>query len=96
MSNTVAMRTGKDRLRYSIGLEIGIMAFLIPAGAAFFDQGLMDIGALGLVLSLKAVLIGLIYNWGGGSPRCAKGGACPRIARRLAVCCTPSGSSCRS
>ncbi len=64
MSNTGAMRTGKDRLRYSVGLEIGIMAFLIPAGAAFFDQSLTDIGVLGLVLSLKAVLIGLIYNWG--------------------------------
>ncbi len=63
MSNTVAMRSGRDRLRYSIGLEIGIMAFLIPAGAAFFDKGLSDIGLLGLVLSLKAVLIGLIYNW---------------------------------
>ncbi|OIQ25459.1 MAG: hypothetical protein BM562_17180 [Alphaproteobacteria bacterium MedPE-SWcel] len=57
------MRSGRDRLRYSIGLEIGIMAFLIPAGAAFFDKGLSDIGLLGLVLSLKAVLIGLIYNW---------------------------------
>ena len=63
MSNTVAMRSGRDRLRYSIGLEIGIMAFLIPSGAAFFDKGLSDIGLLGLVLSLKAVLIGLIYNW---------------------------------
>ncbi len=63
MSNTVALRTAKDRLRYSIGLEIGIMAFLVPAGAAFFDKGLADIGLLGLILSLKAVLISLIYNW---------------------------------
>lgn len=64
MSNKVAMRTGKDRLRYSIGLEIGILVFLVPAGAAFFDKSLTDIGLLGLVLSIKAVLIGLIYNWG--------------------------------
>ena len=63
MSNKVAMRTGKDRLRYSIGLELGIMAFLIPAGAAFFDKGFLDIGLLGLILSLKAVLISLVYNW---------------------------------
>ncbi|WP_133192710.1 chlorhexidine efflux transporter [Labrenzia sp. 011] len=39
------------------------MAFLIPAGAAFFDKSLMDIGVLGLVLSLKAVLISLVYIW---------------------------------
>ncbi len=63
MAKTVAVRTGKDRVRYSILLEVGIMAFLIPAGAAFFDKSLADIGLLGLTLSLKAVLVGLIYNW---------------------------------
>lgn len=62
MSNTVPTRTGKDRLRYSVGLEIAIMTFLIPAGAAFFEKSLTEIGLLGLVLSLKAVLISLIYN----------------------------------
>lgn len=62
MSNPVALRSGKDRLRYSITLEIGIMAFLIPAGAAFFDKGLADIGILGFALSLKAVMVGMIYN----------------------------------
>ena len=63
MAKSVAVRTGKDRVRYSILLEVGIMAFLIPAGAAFFDKSLADIGLLGLTLSLKAVLVGLIYNW---------------------------------
>ena len=63
MAKTVAVRTGNDRVRYSILLEVGIMAFLIPAGAAFFDKSLADIGLLGLILSLKAVLVGLIYNW---------------------------------
>lgn len=62
MTHTVTLRSGKDRLRYSISLEVGIMAFLIPAGAAFFDKTLADIGLIGLVLSLKAVLFGLIYN----------------------------------
>lgn len=38
------------------------MTFLIPAGAAFFDKSLSDIGLLGLVLSLKAMIISLIYN----------------------------------
>ncbi len=63
MAKTVAVRTGNDRVRYSILLEVGIMAFLIPAGAAFFDKSLADIGLLGLTLSLKAVVVGLIYNW---------------------------------
>lgn len=63
MSQPVALRSGKDRLRYTIAFEALLMAFLIPAGAAFFDKGLADIGLLGLVLSLKALLIGLIYNW---------------------------------
>ena len=34
MSKTVALRSGKDRLRYSITFEVTLMAFLIPAGAA--------------------------------------------------------------
>lgn len=63
MSNTVALRSGKDRLRYSIAFEISLMAFLVPAGAAFFKKGIASIGILGLVLSLKAVLISLAYNW---------------------------------
>ncbi len=63
MSDAVALRTRKDRLRYSISFEVSLMAFLIPAGAAFFDKGLADIGLLGLFLSLKALLVSLIFNW---------------------------------
>lgn len=63
MSKTVALRTGKDRLRYSITFELILMAFLIPAGAVFFERSFTDIGVLGLVVSLKAMLISLIYNW---------------------------------
>lgn len=64
MSQKITTRTGGDRLRYTITFEITLMVFLVPAGAAFFDKGFLDIGMLGLVLSLKAVLVGLIYNWG--------------------------------
>ena len=63
MSQKVALRSGKDRLRYSLLLEVTLMTFLIPAGAAFFDKSILDIGVLGLVLSLKAVLLSLVYNW---------------------------------
>ncbi len=63
MSKTVALRSGKDRLRYSIMFEVTLMGFLIPAGAAFFEKSLTEFGILGLVLSLKALLVSLIYNW---------------------------------
>lgn len=63
MSQTVTLRTGKDRIRYALTFEASLMVFLIPAGAAFFDKAFSDIGLLGLVLSLKALLISLLYNW---------------------------------
>lgn len=62
MSQPVALRSGRDRLRYTILFELTLMSLLIPAGAIFFDKGLGEIGLLGLVLMLKAVLLGLVYN----------------------------------
>jgi uncharacterized membrane protein len=63
MSRKVATRSGKDRLRYTLSFEVTLMMVLIPTGAFFFDKGLTEIGILGLVLSLKAMLVNLIYNW---------------------------------
>lgn len=63
MPKTVAIRSGKDRLRYSIVFEVTLMVFLVPAGAAFFEKNLTDIGVLGLILSIKAMLVSLIFNW---------------------------------
>ncbi|MEX0303617.1 MAG: PACE efflux transporter [Leisingera sp.] len=57
------MRTAKDRLRYTISFEIFLMAILVPVGAAFFDKPLSDIGLLGAFLSVKAMLLNLLYNW---------------------------------
>lgn len=34
----------------------------MPAGAAFFDRSLVSIGLLGVVLTLKAVVMSLLYN----------------------------------
>lgn len=62
MSQTAALRSGKDRLRYTIAFEATLMAILVPTGAVFFDKGIADIGLLGVVLVLKAMLIGLLYN----------------------------------
>ena len=63
MSQSPAMRTGADRLRYTVVFEMTLLVLLVPAGAAFFDKGWADIGALGLILSTKAMLVNLIYNW---------------------------------
>ena len=63
MSQSPAMRTGADRLRYTVVFEMTLLVLLVPAGAAFFDKGWADIGVLGLILSTKAMLVNLIYNW---------------------------------
>lgn len=63
MAGKVAMRTARDRLRYTVSFEILLMAMLVPVGAAFFDKPLSDIGLLGAFLSVKAMLLNLLYNW---------------------------------
>lgn len=62
MKQTTALRSGKDRIRYTVAFEASLMAVLIPAGALFFDKGLIDIGFLGAILVVKAMVIGLVYN----------------------------------
>lgn len=63
MAKKVAMRSKRDRIRYAISFEVTLMAMLIPAGSAFFDKPLTEIGLLGIILSGKALLLHLIYNW---------------------------------
>jgi len=63
METKTPLRSGKDRLRYSLAFEMSLMAALIPAGAVFFGKSLADMGVLGFALSLKALMISLIYNW---------------------------------
>jgi uncharacterized membrane protein len=45
------MRSGKDRLRYTISFELILMLFLIPAGVIFFDKPAASIGVLGVALA---------------------------------------------
>ena len=59
----VALRSGKDRLRYTLTFEVILMLMLIPAGMLFFDKPMANIGALGVILSVKAMIVNLIYNW---------------------------------
>ncbi len=63
MSDKVILRSGKDRLRYAISFELLLMVILVPAGAAFFDKPVAEIGLLGAILAGKAMLLNLVYNW---------------------------------
>ena len=63
MQNKIAIRTGKDRLRYTCAFELCLLLILAPAGAIVFDRHLFDIGLLSILLSLKAMVLNLIYNW---------------------------------
>lgn len=63
MANKAILRTGRDRLRYTISFEVFLMAMLIPAGTVFFDTSLAEVGLLGAVLALKAMALNLAYNW---------------------------------
>ncbi len=63
MNTTIAVRTGKDRLRYTCLFELFLVAMLAPIGAFVLQKEVMDFGLLTIVLSLKAMLFNLIYNW---------------------------------
>lgn len=63
MTGKVVMRSAKDRLRYAISFELLLLAALVPAGAAFLEKPLGEIGLLGAFLSAKAILLNFLYNW---------------------------------
>ncbi len=63
MSQNIAIRTGRDRLRYTMIFEATLLALMVPAGALVFERSHTDIGILAIFLSVKAMLINLLYNW---------------------------------
>lgn len=63
MQEKTVLRSGRDRLRYTFTFEVTLMAMLIPVGAFFFDASLAEIGLLGIILSSKAMVLNLAYNW---------------------------------
>lgn len=63
MKNTIIIRSGGDRLRHSFLFEALLLTILAPAGAYFLERPMVDVGLLAVVLSLKAMLFNLIYNW---------------------------------
>jgi len=63
VKKAIVVRTGGDRLRYSFFFELVLVAILAPAGALVLDRRVLDVGLLALVLSFKAMLFNMIYNW---------------------------------
>ena len=63
MKKQVVIRGKADRLRYVIAFELLLIAILAPLGAVVLDKEIADIGLLSIVLSLKAMLVGYVYNW---------------------------------
>lgn len=63
MKKEIVVRTGRDRLRYSLLFELLLIAILAPLGALVLERQVLDIGLLSIVLSVKAMLVNLFYNW---------------------------------
>ena len=63
MKNDIKIRTGKDRLRYTCLFELFLIAILVPVGSFLLGKQVMELGLLAIVLSVKAMLFNLLYNW---------------------------------
>ena len=63
MENMINIRSGKDRLKFSCLFELTLITILAPVGAFVLKKQILDVGVLAIVLSLKAMLFNLVYNW---------------------------------
>ena len=63
MAQKVKLRSLKDRIRYTVIFETVLLTMLVPAGMIFYDRDILDIGLLGVVLVVKAMVLNIIYNW---------------------------------
>lgn len=58
------MRSFADRIRHMISFEIIALLIVIPLGALVFDKPMHDIGVIGAVSALVAMIWNGIYNYG--------------------------------
>lgn len=56
------MRTTADRIRHSLLFELIGLVTCTPLASWILDKGLVQIGALSIVLSLTAMCVNYIYN----------------------------------
>jgi uncharacterized membrane protein len=63
MQSTIAIRKGKERLRYTVVFELLLVTMLMTLGAFVFKRPVFEMGLLAVILSAKAMLFNLLYNW---------------------------------
>jgi uncharacterized membrane protein len=56
------MRTTSDRIRHTFLFEIVGLAACAPLASWILDKGLVQIGALSIVISLSAMLLNYVFN----------------------------------
>lgn len=62
-TKTVTLRSKADRMRYVLCFEILLILLSAPAIAYALGKDTLDVGALTIVLSLKAMVINVVYNY---------------------------------
>lgn len=62
MNANIAIRSKKDRLRYTISFELFLTLLLTVLGAWITKRHVIDLGLLAALLIVKAMVINLIYN----------------------------------
>ncbi|MFT5722773.1 MAG: putative membrane protein [Motiliproteus sp.] len=64
MQAEVVVRGKWDRIRYVLMFEALLIASLAPVLAWILERDSLDIGLMAIILSLKAMVLNLIYNYG--------------------------------
>ncbi len=59
----IVVRSGWDRARYVVSFEILLLMCLAPTAALLLEREALDIGVLAVILSIKAMIINVIYNY---------------------------------
>lgn len=64
MNQPIITRTPLDRLRHAAMFEALLLTLLAPMMSLMLNRDIVDVGMLAVVLSLKAMLINPIFNYG--------------------------------
>ncbi|BBB27064.1 PACE efflux transporter [Amphritea japonica] len=64
MNQAIITRTPLDRLRHTLMFEALLLTLLAPMMSLMLNRDIVDVGMLAIVLSLKAMLINPVFNYG--------------------------------
>ena len=59
----IAIRSGKDRIRYVLMFELILLMIIAPVIATVLERDTVSVGTLTLVLATKAMLLNMLYNY---------------------------------